>query len=110
MSLSIDDVVLECNIEILGRERPLLHNAWLEMQNIYATLADSRYPDVGAFIETCELFGVIVVTDSYFERKGALEKWNTEQGQTKGEMGPSGELQPQLDGRCLSPHPATYQF
>ena len=87
MSLSADDVVLECNIEILGRERPLLSKAWLEMQNMYASLADARYPDVNAFIESCELFGVIVVTEGYFERKGALEKWNEEQGQTKGEMG-----------------------
>lgn len=87
MSLSADDVVLECNIAILGRERPLLSGAWLEMQNMYASLVDAKYPDVNAFIESCELFGVIVVTDGYFERKGALEKWNAEQGQVKGEMG-----------------------
>ena len=111
MALSADDVVLECNIEILGRERPLLHDAWLQMQNIYATPAEAKYPDVNAFIETCELFGVIVVTDGYFERKGALEKWNTEQGQTKGEMGPVGEGQTQPDGRCLSsPNSATYGY
>lgn len=97
MSLSADDVVLECNIEILGRERPLLSKAWLEMQNMYVSLADSRYPDVNAFIESCELFGVIVVTDGYFERKGALEKWNAEQGQTKGEMGSVGEDDMRLD-------------
>ena len=97
MSLSADDVVLECNIEILGRERPLLGRAWLEMQNMYASLADVKYPDVNAFIESCELFGVIVVTNSYFERKGALEKWNAEQGQTKGEMGLSTEPM-QMDG------------
>lgn len=103
MSLSSDDVVLECNIEILGRERNLLNDAWLEMQNVYASLVDARYPDVNAFIESCELFGVIVVTDSYFERKGALEKWDTEQGQTKGEMESSGEghTEPGLDGWCL---------
>lgn len=87
MSLSADDVVLECNIEILGRERPLLNSAWLEMQTMYASLVD--YPDVNAFIENCELFGVIVVTNGYFERKGALEKWNEEQGQAKGEIGSS---------------------
>lgn len=88
MSLSADDVVLECNIEILGRERPLLNSAWLEMQTMYASLVDTRYPDVNAFIENCELFGVIVVTDGYFERKGALQKWDEEQGQAKGEIGP----------------------
>ena len=103
MSLSADDVVLECNIEILGRERPLLSKAWLEMQNMYASLADSSYPDVDAFIESCELFGVIVVTDGYFERKGALEKWNAEQGQTKGEMGTFEDDQTLLDGWWLSP-------
>jgi len=102
MSLSADDVVLECNIEILGRERPLLSKAWIEMQNMYASLADAMYPDVNAFIENCELFGVIVVTDGYFERKGALDKWNAEQGQTKGEMGSFGE-QTLLDGRWLIP-------
>jgi RimJ/RimL family protein N-acetyltransferase len=98
MSLSADDVVLECNIEILGRERPLLNKAWLEMQNMYASLADARYPDVNAFIESCELFGVIVVTDGYFERKGALDKWDEEQGQMKVEMASSEEqmLQPGL--------------
>jgi len=98
MSLSVDDVVLECNIEILGRERPLLHRAWVEMQNMYASLADSRFPDVDTFIENCELFGVIVVTDGYFQRKGALEKWDAEQGQKKGEMDSSGEDLTQLDG------------
>jgi hypothetical protein len=104
MSLSADDVVLECNIEILGRERPLLSKAWLEMQTMYASLADSRYPDVNAFIESCELFGVIVVTDDYFERKGALEKWGAEQDQTKGEMGSWGEAELQLiDGCSLNP-------
>jgi len=103
MSLSVDDVVLECNARILGQEQPLLHKAWLEMQNMYATLADARYPDVNAFIESCELFGVIVVTNGYFERKGALEKWNAEQGQTKGEMGSSVEVKTELDGRCLKP-------
>ena len=108
MSLSVDDVVLECNVKILGQEQPLLHKAWLEMQNMYATLADSRYPDVNAFIESCELFGVIVVTDSYFERKGALEKWNAEQGQIKGEMGSSGGVQTQPEGPCFNPS-ATYQ-
>jgi len=97
MSLSVDDVVLESNIEILGRERPLLHGAWLEMQNMYASLADARFPDVDTFIENCELFGVIVVTDSYFERKGALEKWDAEQGQKKGEMDSSTEEAKQLD-------------
>jgi hypothetical protein len=91
MSLSADDVVLECNIEALGRELPLLNRAWLGMQNMY--------PDVNAFIESCELFGVIVVTDGYFERKGALEKWNTEQGQTKGEMGSLDDELAQIDGR-----------
>lgn len=100
MSLSADDVVLECNIEILGRERPLLGKAWLEMQNMYASLVDVKYPDVNAFIESCELFGVIVVTDGYFERKGALEKWNTEQGQTKGEMGLLADPM-QMDGGWL---------
>ena len=103
MSLSADDVVLECNIEILGRERPLLGKAWLEMQNMYASLADARYPDVNAFVESCELFGVIVVTDGYFERKGALEKWDAEQGQTKGEMGSFGGEQMQTDGRWPNP-------
>jgi len=103
MSLSVDDVVLECNIEILGRERPLLHKAWLEMQNMYACLADSRFPDVDTFIENCELFGVIVVTDGYFERKGALEKWDAEQDQKKGEMDCSAEEPTQLAGRCLDP-------
>ena len=102
MSLNADDVVLECNIEILGRERLLLNRAWLEMQNMYASLADARYPDVDAFIENCELFGVIVVTDSYFERKGALEKWKAEQGQTKGEMGSLLEDEMQLDGWWLN--------
>jgi hypothetical protein len=101
MSLSADDVVLECNIEILGRERPLLNRAWLEMQTMYASLVDTRYPDVNAFIESCELFGVIVVTDGYFERKGALEKWNAEQGQTKGEMGSSEDAVMQIDGWWL---------
>jgi len=85
MSLSVDDVVLESNIVVLGRERPLLHKAWLEMQNMYASLADARFPDVDTFVENCELFGVIVVTDDYFERKGALEKWDAEQGQNKAE-------------------------
>lgn len=99
MSLSADDVVLECNIEILGRELPLLNKAWLEMQNMYSSLADANYPDVNAFIESCELFGVIVVTDGYFERKGALEKWNAEQGQAKGEMGSLEEELTQVDGR-----------
>jgi len=98
MSLSADDVVLECNIEILGRERPLLDKAWLEMQTVYASLADARYPDVNAFIESCELFGVIVVTDGYFERKGALEKWDAEQGQMKGEVECLGEAELQLYG------------
>jgi len=98
MSLSADDVVLECNIEILGRERPLLDKAWLEMQTVYASLADARYPDVNAFIESCELFGVIVVTDGYFERKGALEKWDAEQGQMKGEVERLGEAELQLYG------------
>lgn len=108
MSLSADDVVLECNIEILGRERPLLNEAWLEMQNMYATLADARYPDVNVFIESCELFGVIVVTDGYFERKGALEKWNSEQGQVKGEMG-AFEEQAQTNGRWPNtPRPTTH--
>ena len=97
MSLSADDVVLECNIAILGRERPLLSAAWLEMQNMYASLVDAKYPDVNAFIESCELFGVIVVTDGYFERKGALDKWSAEQGQVKGEMGLLTE-QMQMDG------------
>ena len=105
MSLSVDDVVLECNVGILGQERLLLHKAWLEMQNMYASLADSRYPDVNAFIESCELFGVIVVTNGYFERKGALEKWNAEQGQTKGEMGTVGEGQTQPDGQCFNSPP-----
>ena len=99
MSLSADDVVLECNIEILGRELPLLNRAWLEMQNMYASLAEAKYPDVNAFIESCELFGVIVVTNGYFERKGALEKWNAEQGQAKGEMGSLEEELLQIDGR-----------
>ena len=99
MSLSADDVVLECNIEILGRELPLLNKAWLEMQNMYSSLADANYPDVNAFIESCELFGVIVVTDGYFERKGALEKWDAEQGQAKGEMGSLEEELTQVDGR-----------
>lgn len=103
MSLSADDVVLECNIEILGRERPLLNRAWLEMQTMYASLADAKYPDVNAFIESCELFGVIVVTDGYFERKGALDKWDAEQGQTKGEMESWGEAESQLDGWYLNP-------
>jgi len=98
MSLSADDVVLECNIEILGRERPLLDKAWLEMQTVYASLADARYPDVNAFIESCELFGVIVVNDGYFERKGALEKWDAEQGQMKGEVECLGEAELQLYG------------
>ena len=98
MALRADDVVLECNIEILGRERILLSKAWLDMQKMYASLADARYPDVNAFIESCELFGVVVVTDSYFERKGALEKWDAEQGQTKGEMGSSGEEPKLIDG------------
>ena len=98
MSLSADDVVLECNIEILGRERPLLSKAWLEMQTMYASLADAMYPDVNAFIENCELFGVIVVTDDYFERKGALDKWDAEQDKTKGEMGSFEEAELQLDG------------
>lgn len=102
MSLSADDVVLECNIEILGRERPLLNKAWLEMQTMYASLADARYPDVNAFIESCELFGVIVVTDGYFERKGALEKWDEEQDLTKGEMGSLGEVGLQLYGWWLN--------
>jgi hypothetical protein len=103
MSLNADDVVLECNIEILGRERPLLNKAWLEMQNTYASLADARYPDVNAFIESCELFGVIVVTDSYFERKGALEKWGAEQDQAKGEMGFLPEVEMLIDGWCFNP-------
>ena len=109
MSLSVDDVVLECNARILGQEQPLLHKAWLEMQNMYATLADARYPDVNAFIESCELFGVIVVTSGYFERKGALEKWNAEQGQAKGEIGTLGVGQTQSDGQYLNP-PVTYQY
>lgn len=103
MSFIADDVVLECNIEILGRERPLLSKAWLEMQSMYASLADAMYPDVNAFIESCELFGVIVVTDGYFERKGALDKWHAEQGVTKGEMGSLEEEMIQIDGWSLNP-------
>lgn len=102
MSLSADDVVLECNIEILGRERPLLNQAWLGMQTMYASLADTRYPDVNAFIESCELFGVIVVTDGYFERKGALEKWDEEQ-KAKGEMGSIKDEEMTLDGWWPNP-------
>jgi len=108
MSLSVDDVVLECNIEILGRERPLLHKAWLEMQNMYASLADARFPDVDTFIQDCELFGVIVVTDDYFARKGALEKWDVEQDQKKGEMDFSTEGTTQLDGD-IAPLPRVQQ-
>jgi len=104
MALRADDVVLECNIEILGRERNLLSQAWLEMQKMYASLADTRYPDVHAFIESCELFGVIVVTDGYFERKGALEKWDAEQGQAKGEIRSLEEDQKLIDGMWFG-HP-----
>ena len=107
MSLRADDVVLECNIEALGRELPLLNKAWLEMQNMYASLADAKYPDVNAFIESCELFGVIVITDGYFERKGALEKWDAEQGQMKEEMGSLDEELTLIDGRWPNT-PATY--
>ncbi|KAF9792982.1 hypothetical protein BJ322DRAFT_91934 [Thelephora terrestris] len=98
MSLAADDVVLECNIEILGRERPLLNRAWLEMQTMYASLADAKYPDVNSLIENCELFGVIVVTNGYFERKGALEKWNEEQDKAKGEMGNLRDEEMKIDG------------